>query len=70
MQEEFASETEQAISRVQSYLGTIPGMEVSFSREETALQSSLGTTESPFALEISGKDFAEMEEYYGNLKHC
>lgn len=61
MQEEFASETEQAISRVQSYLGTIPGMEVSFSREETALQSSLGTTESPFALEISGKDFAEME---------
>jgi hypothetical protein len=26
------------------------GIEVSFSREETALQSSLGTTESPFAL--------------------
>jgi len=61
LHEEYAPETEKSISQVQSYLGTIPGMEVSFSREETALQSSLGTTESPFALEISGKDFTEME---------
>ncbi|MBN2666889.1 MAG: efflux RND transporter permease subunit [Bacteroidales bacterium] len=61
LEDEFASETEDAITLVQSYLGTIPDVEVSFSREETALQSSLGTTESPFALEISGKDFSEME---------
>ena len=61
LKDEFASETETAISQVQSYLSTIPDIEVSFSREETALQSSLGTTESPFALEISGKDFEEME---------
>ncbi len=61
LHEEYAPETEKSISQVQSYLGTIPGIEVSFSREETALQSSLGTTESPFALEISGKDFTEME---------
>ncbi|HAX93996.1 MAG TPA: AcrB/AcrD/AcrF family protein [Bacteroidales bacterium] len=61
LKDEFASETESAISLVQSYLSTIPDIEVSFSREETALQSSLGTTESPFALEISGKDFEEME---------
>ena len=61
LKDEFASGTEAAISQVQSYLSTIPDIEVSFSREETALQSSLGTTESPFALEISGKDFEEME---------
>ena len=61
LKDEFASETEAAITRVQSYLSTVPDIEVSFSREETALQSSLGTTESPFALEISGKDFEEME---------
>ena len=61
LKDEFAFETENAISQVQAYLGTIPDIEVSFSREETALQSSLGTTEAPFALEISGKDFPEME---------
>jgi HAE1 family hydrophobic/amphiphilic exporter-1 len=58
---EFAKETESAISLVQNYLKTIPDMEVAFTREETALQTSLGTTESPFALEISGKDYTELE---------
>lgn len=59
--DEFASETENAISSVGSYLKTIPDLEVTFTREETALQTSLGTTESPFALEISGKDYTELE---------
>jgi HAE1 family hydrophobic/amphiphilic exporter-1 len=58
---EFASETENAISLVENYLKTIPDLEVSFSREETALQTTLGTTESPFALEISGEDYDELE---------
>jgi HAE1 family hydrophobic/amphiphilic exporter-1 len=37
-------------------------MEVSFTREETALQTSLGTTELPFALEISGEDYNQLEK--------
>ena len=61
LEDEFASETESAISHVENYLKTIPDIEVSFSREETALQSALGTSESPFALEISGKDYNELE---------
>lgn len=61
MNEEYAGETENAISQVAYYLTTVPGLEVSFTREETALQTSLGTSESPFALEISGEDYSELE---------
>lgn len=61
MNEEYAGETENAISQVENYLTTVPGLEVSFTREETALQTSLGTSESPFALEISGEDYSELE---------
>ncbi|MDP4222687.1 MAG: efflux RND transporter permease subunit, partial [Bacteroidota bacterium] len=61
LKDEFARETESAISLVEQYLKTIPDMEVTFTREETALQSTLGTSGSPFALEISGKDYTELE---------
>ncbi len=64
----FASRTEEAISVVGNYLKTIPDMEVSFKREETALQSSLGTDESPFTLEISGKDYTELEKIINESK--
>ncbi|OFY46516.1 MAG: acriflavine resistance protein B [Bacteroidetes bacterium RBG_13_44_24] len=60
--DEFASETENAITLIENYLKMVPGMEVRFTREETALQTSLGTTESPFALEISGEDYNELEK--------
>jgi HAE1 family hydrophobic/amphiphilic exporter-1 len=59
--DKYASEAENAIGLVENYLVTIPDLEVSFTREETALQTSLGTTESPFALEISGDDYSELE---------
>jgi HAE1 family hydrophobic/amphiphilic exporter-1 len=61
LMDDFASEAENIISLVESYLITIPDLEVTFTREETALQTSLGTTESPFALEISGEDYSELE---------
>ncbi len=59
--DEFASETENAISLVENYLKTVPGLEATFTREETALESALGTSEAPFALEISGKEYIELE---------
>ncbi len=66
--DEYASETENAITLIENYLKTVPGMEVSFTREETALQTALGTTESPFALEISGKDYNELEKILNESK--
>jgi hydrophobic/amphiphilic exporter-1 (mainly G- bacteria), HAE1 family len=66
--DEFASETENAITLVENYLESVPGLEVSFTREETALQASLGTAEAPFALEISGKDYNELEKILSESK--
>jgi len=62
LNKEYAAETENAITLIQNYLKDVPGLEVSFTREETALQTSLGTTGSPFALEISGEDYSELEK--------
>jgi HAE1 family hydrophobic/amphiphilic exporter-1 len=66
--DKFASKTEEAIAIVGNYLKTVPDMEVTFKREETALQSSLGTDEAPFTLEISGKDYTELEKIINESK--
>jgi len=65
---DFASRTEEAISLIGNYIKTIPDLEVSFTREETALQSSLGTTEAPFSLEISGEEYTELERIVNESK--
>ena len=65
---EFARETEMAISAISNYLGDLPDLEISFKREESALQSTLGTTGAPFALEISGKDYNELERILNESK--
>jgi HAE1 family hydrophobic/amphiphilic exporter-1 len=66
--DDFASRTEEAISLIDNYLKNIPDIEVSFTREETALQSSLGTAEAPFSLEVSGKDYIELERIVNESK--
>jgi HAE1 family hydrophobic/amphiphilic exporter-1 len=65
---DYASMTEEAISQIGNYLKTIPDIETSFTREETALQSSLGTTEAPFSLEISGEEYTELERIVNESK--
>ena len=65
---DYASRTEEAISLIGNYLKTIPDIETSFTREETALQTSLGTTEAPFSLEISGEDYTELERIVNESK--
>jgi hydrophobic/amphiphilic exporter-1 (mainly G- bacteria), HAE1 family len=65
---DFASRTEEAITLISNYLKTIPDIEVSFIRDETALQSSLGTTGAPFALEVSGKEYSELEKILNESK--
>lgn len=66
--DDFAFSTEDAIILIENYLKTIPDLEVGFKREETALQSSLGTDEAPFTLEISGKDYNELEKILSESK--
>jgi HAE1 family hydrophobic/amphiphilic exporter-1 len=66
--DDFATRTEEAIALVDNYLKPIPDIEISFTREETALQSSLGTTEAPFSLEVSGDDYSELERIVNETK--
>jgi HAE1 family hydrophobic/amphiphilic exporter-1 len=61
LNKDLAYQTEKAISTLGDYLKSIPEMEVSFRREETTLQATLGTSGAPFSLEISGKDYSELE---------
>jgi HAE1 family hydrophobic/amphiphilic exporter-1 len=61
LNDEYAKETEDAISLVDNYLKSVPDLKVLFTREETALQTTLGTSGLPFALEIAGDDFEELE---------
>lgn len=61
LSEEFSGNTENAVVLIETYLKNIPELEFRFTREETALQSSLGTTAAPFELEISGKELSRME---------
>jgi HAE1 family hydrophobic/amphiphilic exporter-1 len=66
--DDFASKTDEAIRLVESHLQKIPDLEVSFTQEETALQSSLGTSEAPFSLEIAGKDYDELGKILNEAK--
>jgi HAE1 family hydrophobic/amphiphilic exporter-1 len=68
MKKEYADQTENAISTIGEYLKAVPDMEVSFKREETTLQTTLGTSGSPFTLEISGKDYNELERILNESK--
>jgi len=68
LHDQFAETTSDAITVIENYLKNIPDLEVSFSRQETSLQSALGTTESPFILEISGNDYNELERILNESK--
>ena len=68
LNKEFASRTEEAISLIDTYLKRIPDIETNFTREETALQSSLGTSEAPFTLEVSGEEYDELERIIDESK--
>jgi HAE1 family hydrophobic/amphiphilic exporter-1 len=68
LKEEYAKNTETAIKSVETYLKTIPDLSVSFSQEETSLQTSMGTSEAPFIVEVKGKDYSEIEKIINQSK--
>jgi HAE1 family hydrophobic/amphiphilic exporter-1 len=68
LKKEYAAGSEQLLNQVEKFLRTIPDIKVSFSREESSLQATLGTNTAPFVLEIKGKEFAEMEKILAESK--
>jgi len=69
LKKEYADASGQSLNQVQEYLNTIPkDIKVSISREETALQTTLGTNTAPFVVEIKGKEYPEMEKILNEAK--
>ncbi|MBI5009805.1 MAG: efflux RND transporter permease subunit, partial [Bacteroidia bacterium] len=65
---DYSGSAEESISVIEKWLKTIPDLETGFTRDETALQASLGTNEAPFTLEISGEDQSELERILNECK--
>jgi hydrophobic/amphiphilic exporter-1 (mainly G- bacteria), HAE1 family len=68
LKDEFAKYTEDAMRQTESYLKTVPDLNVTLSQEESALQTSLGTDQAPFVVEVKGKDFSEIERIVRDAK--
>jgi len=60
--------TEKVIETIDKQLSGIEGLEVTFSQEETALSSILGTDEAPVVVEVKGEELDEIETIVNQVK--
>jgi HAE1 family hydrophobic/amphiphilic exporter-1 len=70
LKKEYATYTDEAIKTIETYLKTVPDLAISFSQEESALQTSLGTNQAPFVVEVKGQDFTEIEKIVMGAKEA
>ena len=69
LKKEYSKTSDQSINLVQQYLKTLPAdIKVTLTREESALQTTLGTNTAPFVVEIKGKEYPEMERILNEAK--
>jgi HAE1 family hydrophobic/amphiphilic exporter-1 len=62
LKKEYPKTSDESLNLVQQYLKSMPNeIKVTLSREESAMQTTLGTNSAPFVVEIKGKEFTEME---------
>jgi hydrophobic/amphiphilic exporter-1 (mainly G- bacteria), HAE1 family len=55
------AESESLIARIGALTDSIPGAEITLVRNETSLESTLGTDESPLAVEVTGRDIKVLD---------
>jgi len=60
--------TESIVKTLDQLTADIEGLEVSFSQEESALQSILGTDEAPVVVEVRGEELDEIERVVNQVK--
>ncbi|MCK5729802.1 MAG: efflux RND transporter permease subunit [Draconibacterium sp.] len=60
--------SESVIASLDNLTNNIPGLEVSFSQEQSALKSILGTDEAPVVVEVRGEDLDEIESVVNQVK--
>jgi hydrophobic/amphiphilic exporter-1 (mainly G- bacteria), HAE1 family len=64
----YIDQSENIISTIEELVGEIPDADISIIRDETALQSTLGTDEAPMIVEIKGKDLAILDQISTEVK--
>ena len=57
-----------AIETMDKLLSNIPGLEATFTQEESALQSILGTEDAPVVVEVRGEEMDEIESIVNQVK--
>lgn len=65
---EVIKQSEAIINQIDKLIGTIPDAEISIVRDETALQSTVGTDEPPLVVEVKGKDLKELDKLTTQIK--
>lgn len=56
------------IATIDKLTADIPGMDISFSEEQSALKSILGTDEAPLVVEVRGEDLNEIESVVNQVR--
>lgn len=62
LKDESTATADRVIADINSQIENIEGLEVSFSEEQSALKSILGTEEAPLVVEVKGEEFSEIEK--------
>ncbi len=68
MSDEYLHLADQAINLIEKNISGIPDLEVTFSREESALTSIMGSEEAPFIVEVRGEELDIIEDITFNVK--
>ncbi len=66
--DEYAMYSDNAIELIQKQLSSFQDIEVSFKREETSLNTTLGTDEAPLVVEVRGEELNIIEELTDEVK--
>jgi len=68
LKKEAVPQSESIIAAITELVSNIPDAEITVQRDETALQSTLGTDEAPLVVELKGRDLDILESLSENLK--
>ncbi len=68
LKKEFIPSSEAIIDKVGTALSGLPEAEINIVRDETALQTTMGTDEPPLMVEVKGKDIRVLEQLTDEIK--
>lgn len=57
-----------AIEAISKAVGEVPGLEIAYEQDETALKSIMGTDEAPVVIEVQGEDLSQIEGLAADVK--